>query len=166
MPSVIKGDVTGSGRRIAIAVSRFNELITQRLLEGALGTLRQRGVAEEAVTVAWVPGAFELPLACRWLSDSGRFDAILALGAVIRGETSHFDYICAEVARGLAEVGRTGGVPVAFGVLTCETTTQAMERSGPEVGNKGAEAALAALEMAALAERLAVPRAADSPAPG
>lgn len=154
MPTVIKGEPEGSGIRVAVAVSRFNELITHRLLEGALGALRQHGVAEEHVTVAWVPGAFELPTACRWLADRADVDAVVALGAVIRGETSHFDHICAEAARGLGAVARESGKPVTFGVLTCETTTQAMERSGPEVGNKGAEAALAALEMVSLRRRL------------
>lgn len=150
MPTVIKGEPKGSGVRLAIAVSRFNKPITDRLFEGALGALRQCGVDVDRILVAWVPGAFELPTACRWLADRADVDGVVALGAVIRGETSHFDYICAEAARGLGAVARRSGKPVTFGVLTCETTTQAMERSGPEIGNKGAEAALAALEMVSL----------------
>src|SRR5262245_60069152 len=118
---VLQGQVSGAGRRMAVVVSRFNELVTGRLLEGALSTLRQNGVADSAITVAWVPGAFELPLAASWLAGSGRYDAVIALGAVIRGATPHFDYVCEQAARGLLDASLTTRLPVAFGVLTCDT---------------------------------------------
>ncbi len=146
--------VDGSGRRLALAVSQVNESITDRLLEGARDALLQNGVPEEYITVHRVPGAFELPLACKWLAESGGYDAVLALGAVIRGQTSHFDYICRQAAQGIQQASLETGVPVIFGVLTCETQEQAIERAGGRRGNKGAEAAMAALEMADLADAL------------
>lgn len=146
--------VDGHGRRLAITVARFNEAITKALLRGAMETLLQHHVQEEDITVCHVPGAFELPLACRRLADSGVYDAVLALGAVIRGATPHFDYICREAARGIMQVNLETNVPVIFGVLTCESEEQATARAGGPAGNKGAEAAIAALEMAALAEGL------------
>jgi 6,7-dimethyl-8-ribityllumazine synthase len=150
MANVIQGDPVGQGRRIAIVASRFNELITGRLVDGALDTLVRQGVARDHVALVWVPGAFELPLACRWLAASGRYDALVALGAVIRGATSHYEHVCNQAARGVLDSGLSTSVPIAFGVLTCETLEDALERAGGSAGNKGAEAALAALEMAAL----------------
>ncbi len=136
--------------RIAIVVSRFNQILTEALLEGAEQTLIHEGVAAEAVDVVWVPGAFEIPLASMQLAASGRYQAVVCLGAVVRGETPHFDYICAEVASGLTQVALTTGVPATFGVITADTMAQGLDRAGGEVGNKGIEAALAALEMANL----------------
>lgn len=140
----------GSERRFAIVVSRFNEPVSKRLLEGALAAFGEAGISEEKLLVAWVPGAFEIPSAAAKLARSGDFDALLCLGAVIRGETPHFDYICEETARGLGEISREYSLPCLFGVLTCDTLEQAMERSGGKHGNKGAEVARGAMEMAAL----------------
>ncbi len=146
----LEGTLLGQGLRFGIVVSRFNSLITRSLLEGALDALRRHGVAEEDVTVVWVPGGFELPQAALRLARSGRVHAVVALGAVIRGATPHFDYVAAEVAKGIAQAALQTGVPVTFGVLTTDTLEQAIERAGTKAGNKGAEAALAALEMARL----------------
>jgi len=154
MANTIEGTGSGAGKRFAIAISRFNEPVSKRLLDGALRGLTEGKVAADAVTVAWVPGAFEVPFAARQLAKSGNFAAVICLGAVIRGETPHFDYICAETAREIADASRESGVPVLFGVLTCDTLEQAMERSGGKGGNKGAEAARGAIEMANLLERL------------
>ena len=142
------GTPTGAGRRIAVVASRFNESVTQPLLDGALDALVRHGVAADDVDVVWVPGAFELPVAARTLLASERYDAIVAVGAVIRGETPHFDYVAGEAARGLAQASQDAGVPIGFGVLTCETMEQAMDRAGGSHGNKGWDAAIAALEMA------------------
>jgi 6,7-dimethyl-8-ribityllumazine synthase len=136
--------------RIAVAVARFNPSITDRLLDGCRRALLDSGLSEANLRVVEVPGAWELPLACRLLADSGHYDAVIALGAVVRGETAHFDFISAECARGLQQVGLESGVPVAFGVLTPENGEQAMERADPARKNKGREAALAALGMIAL----------------
>ncbi len=136
--------------RIAIAVARFNPSITDSLFEGCRATLVESGVAESSLHRVSVPGAWELPLACRWLAESGQYDAVIAIGAVIRGETAHFDFICAECARGLQQVGLDTDVPVAFGVLTAENGEQAQERADPARKNKGREVALAALDMIAL----------------
>lgn len=144
----IEGSLIGTGLRFAIVVSRFNTLITQNLLEGALGTLKAHGVACDDITVVWVPGAFELAVAARPLALSGQYDAILALGCVIRGATSHYDTVCSETAKGIAQVSQNTGVPVLFGVITTENLEQAFERAGSKVGNKGCDAALAAIEMA------------------
>lgn len=140
--------------RFAVVVSRFNHLISVRLLEGCTGELSRRGVADDDVHVAWVPGAFELPLAVRTLASTGRYDAVVALGVVIRGGTPHFDYVCSGVTDGIQAVMRDTGVPVAFGVLTTDDVDQALARAGGEVGNKGEEAALVAIEMARLLPRL------------
>ena len=142
------------GARFAIVAARFNELIVDRLLEGALDALRRHKVAEQNVLVVRVPGAFELPLACQRLAASGKVDAVIALGCVIRGATPHFDYVCAEAARGCANAALGTGVPVAFGVLTTENIDQALERAGTKAGNKGADAALTAIEMINLGKRL------------
>lgn len=138
----------GRGRRLAVAVSRFNREVTELMWTGCRQALDEYGVAD--LTLVRVPGAFELPLVCRWLAASGRFDAVIALGAVVRGETAHFDFISAECTRGLGQVALDSSIPVAFGVLTPENAAQAVERAHPERKNKGREAALAALEMMAL----------------
>ena len=147
MPKVVEGMLSASGKRFAVVVSRFNANITERLLEGALDTLRRHGGDVDATTVVWVPGAFEIPLATRLLCDSGKVDAVIALGAVIRGSTPHFDYVAGGVASGVAQAMLQSQVPVAFGVLTTDTIEQAVERAGSKSGNKGADAALTAIEM-------------------
>jgi 6,7-dimethyl-8-ribityllumazine synthase len=144
----------GGGRRIAVVAARFNEVVTGRLVQGALDGLRSFGVAPDDVDVAWVPGAFEIPLIARRLADSGDYDAVICLGAVIRGDTAHFELVAGEAARGIAEVTRTTGVPVIFEVLATEDLAQAEARAGGAHGNKGWEAARAALEMAALLDAL------------
>jgi len=151
--TVYRGEIDGRGRRIAIVAARFNEMITRRLVEGATAGLEARGVAAGDVDVAWVPGAFEIPLAARRFATSG-VDAVICLGAVIRGETAHFDLVAGEAARGIAAVGLETGVPVIFEVLATEDLAQAESRVGGAHGNKGWEAADAALEMASLLERL------------
>lgn len=152
MPKFIDSDLRGEGRRFAIVVGRFNSFITSKLLDGALDGLKRHGVAEDDVTVAHVPGAFEVPMAARRLAAGGEFHAVIGLGAVIRGATPHFDYICAEAARGIARVSVDTGVPAVFGVLTTDTVEQAVERAGTKSGNKGFDAAMSALEMASLFE--------------
>lgn len=148
MPRIIEGTLQDTGGSFAIVVSRFNDFITWRLRDGALDALRRHGVdTEDRVTLCYVPGGFELPLAAWTLADSGRYDAVIAIGCVIRGGTPHFDYIAAEVSKGLAQASLQTGVPVAFGVLTTETVEQAVERAGSKMGNKGFEAALSAIEM-------------------
>jgi 6,7-dimethyl-8-ribityllumazine synthase len=149
--------VDACGLRFAVVVGRFNHLICAKLLEGCSAELARRGADADDIHVAWVPGAFEIPLAARVLAASGRYDAIVALGAVIRGGTPHFDYVCSGVTDGVREVMRDTSVPVAFGVLTCDDADQALARAGGAGGNKGVEAALAAIEMARLAPRLAAP---------
>jgi 6,7-dimethyl-8-ribityllumazine synthase len=141
-------------RRFAVAVSRFNEMVTTRLLDGALSAFRRHGADDEDLEVAWAPGAFELPLVALRLARSGQFDAVVCLGAVIRGQTPHFDFVAGECARGVQRVGLETGVPCIFGVLTTETLDQAIDRAGGAHGNKGWEAATAAMEMAALLESL------------
>jgi 6,7-dimethyl-8-ribityllumazine synthase len=139
---------------MAIVAALFNEVITRKLLEGALAGLRSHDVGEDDLTVVWVPGAFELPLVARRLASSGRFDAVVCLGAVIRGETSHFDYVAGEAARGVASAASDTGVPILFGVLTTESMEQALDRAGGRHGNKGYDAAVAAIQMANLMRRL------------
>jgi len=139
---------------IAIVAGEFNHFIVQQLVDGALDALQRNGVSEPDITVAWVPGAFELPLAADVLAASGRHDAVLALGAVIRGGTPHFDYVAGECARGISEVGRKHGLPVIFGVLTTDNVDQALERAGSGAGNKGFDTAVAALQMIALLDRV------------
>lgn len=145
--TTLEGRPAGEGRRIAVVCSRFNDEVTSRLLDGALQALRGAGVAEDDLLVVHVPGAFELPFAADAVAESGAWDAVVALGAVIRGETDHYDHVCAAAAQGLLRVGLDTGVPVLFGVLTCDTDAQALERSGGAHGNKGADVALAALRM-------------------
>jgi 6,7-dimethyl-8-ribityllumazine synthase len=142
------------GARFAVVAARFNELIVERLVEGALDALRRHGVPDANVVLAKAPGAFELPLVCQRLAASGKVDAVIALGCVIRGATPHFDYVAGEAAKGCGSVAMATGVPVAFGVLTTETIEQAVERAGTKAGNKGADAALAAIEMVSLGRAL------------
>jgi 6,7-dimethyl-8-ribityllumazine synthase len=149
-----EGRLDAKGLRIALLASRFNETITKSLLEGALSALRRHGLDDASITIAWVPGAFELPLTAKRLADSGEFDAIVCLGAVIRGATSHYDYVCSQAAAGIARVSLDTGVPVIFGVLTTENIEQAIERSGTKAGNKGFDSAVAAIEMADLLRQL------------
>ncbi|MDR1136955.1 MAG: 6,7-dimethyl-8-ribityllumazine synthase [Synergistaceae bacterium] len=146
----IQGSLIGSGLRFAIAVSRFNELITGRLLDGAVDALTRHDVRHQDIEVYWVPGAWELPLVVKELALSGKYEAIVALGAVIQGDTPHFDFVCAEASKGLAHVSMEQRVPVGFGVLTCSNLEQALVRAGSKAGNKGVDAAMAALEMANL----------------
>jgi 6,7-dimethyl-8-ribityllumazine synthase len=148
--------------RVAVVVARFNHLVSRRLLAGCVAELERRGCGAGDVHVAWVPGAFEIPLAARTLAASGRYDAVVTLGAVIRGGTPHFDYVCRAVTDGVREVMRDTGVPVAFGVLTTDDAAQAVERTGGAEGHKGEEAALAAIEMARLRRSLAEPPGAAS----
>jgi 6,7-dimethyl-8-ribityllumazine synthase len=148
------GDHAGRGRRFAIAASRFNRVIVDHLVEGARACLERHGVAEADIDLAWTPGAFELPLVARRLALSGGYDGVICLGAVIRGGTPHFDFVAAEAARGIADAARDADVPVAFGVLTTDDLEQARQRAGGEHGNKGWDAALAAIEMASLLEQL------------
>jgi 6,7-dimethyl-8-ribityllumazine synthase len=151
---VYEGRLEGADLRVAIVVSRFNELITKQLLDGALDSLRRHGVAEERVSVAWVPGAFEIPPVARRLACSGAFDAVVCLGAVIRGATPHFDHVANQAAAGVARAAYDSGVPVIFGILTTDTIEQAIERAGTKAGNKGADAVVAALELASLLRQL------------
>ncbi len=145
---------TGRGRRFAVVVSRFNEPVTAKLLEAATAAFRRHDVDEDDLEVAWTPGAFELPLAALRLARSGQFDAVVCLGAVIRGETAHFDYVAGEAARGIQRAALETGVPCVFGVLTTDTLEQAMDRAGGDHGNKGWDAAMAAMEMSELMDSL------------
>ncbi|KRL42396.1 MAG: 6,7-dimethyl-8-ribityllumazine synthase [Liquorilactobacillus nagelii] len=148
------GNYDGEKQRIGIVIAKFNDLVTKRLLEGARQTLFQAGVTAENIEVYWVPGAFEIPRTARLLSESGRVKGIIALGAVVRGETAHFDYVCAAAANGIAEISLQGAVPVMFGVLTTDTMDQALNRAGGKAGNKGSECALALLEMVSLQQQI------------
>lgn len=154
MTKVYEGQLLGTGLRFALVVSRFNEFISRKLLEGALDAWARHGVAKEDVEIVWVPGSFEIPLAAQHLASSGRYNAIVCLGAVIRGATPHFDYVSAEVSKGIANVSLQTGVPVLFGVLTTDTIEQAIERAGTKAGNKGFDAAVSAIEMADLLRQL------------
>ncbi|MDR2870531.1 MAG: 6,7-dimethyl-8-ribityllumazine synthase [Deferribacteraceae bacterium] len=144
---VVEGTYNGAGKKFAIVVSRFNDFITSKLVAGAIDTLVRHGADEAQITVYKVPGAFEIPLACKKVIEKGGNDAVLALGAVIRGSTPHFDYVANEVAKGTAQISLQTGVPVIFGVLTTDTIEQAIERAGTKAGNKGSDAAMTALEM-------------------
>jgi len=154
MAKEIKGALGGKGRKFALVLSRTNEFVTNRLLEGAVDTLVRQEVADGDITVVYVPGSFEIPPAAKRLAESGAYDGVICLGTVIRGNTPHFEYIAAEVAKGVAQTALTAAVPVVFGVLTTDTIEQAIERSGSKGGNKGRDAALAALEMANLYPQL------------
>ena len=149
-----EGHLVADGLRFGIVVARFNEFITNRLLGGAMDALLRHGADEERIDVAWVPGAFEIPLAAAKMASSGRYDAVICLGAIIRGATPHFDFVAAEASKGLAMVGLDTGVPVIFGVITADTIEQAIERAGTKAGNKGWDAALSAIEMSDLMRKL------------
>jgi 6,7-dimethyl-8-ribityllumazine synthase len=150
----LEGKLLAEGLKIGIVVARFNEFITSKLLSGAEDTLRRHGANEDDITVAWVPGAFEIPLVAKKMAKSGKYDGIICLGAVIRGATSHYDYVCNEVSKGVALVNMETEVPTAFGVLTTENIQQAVERAGTKAGNKGSDAAMAVIEMANLTRQL------------
>lgn len=152
--TTIEGQLIAGNEHYAVVVARFNDLVTRRLLEGALDTFRRHGVKEQNVTVVWVPGSFELPLAAGRLVKSGKYAAVCCLGAVIQGETSHHEYINHQMAAGLMQAGLDSGVPVLFGVLTCSSMEQALDRAGGKAGNKGTEAALAAIEMVNVLKQL------------
>lgn len=151
---VMEGQLVAEKLKFGIVVSRFNEFISSRLLSGALDTLKRHGAKEEEIEVAWVPGAFEIPLAAKKMAKSGKYDAVICLGAVIRGSTPHFDYVSNEVSKGIASVSLETETPVAFGVLTTDNIEQAIERAGTKSGNKGSDAALTAIEMANLLRKL------------
>lgn len=150
MGRLLEGKLLGQGLKFGIVVSRFNDFITRKLLEGAKDALLRHGVAEENIDVAWVPGSFEIPLIAKQLTQTQKYNAVICLGTVIRGATPHFEYIAAEVAKGVAKVGLDSGLPVIFGVITADTLEQAVERAGTKMGNKGFEAAVYAIEMANL----------------
>ncbi len=160
-PQKISGTLSGAGVRIAIVVSRFNNFITDRLLQGSLDALEHAGCSAEMVDVVRVPGSFELPLASKKLAATGRYDALIAIGCILRGETAHYDYVCSETARGLQLAQMDSGVPIMFCVLTCDTLEQAIDRAGLKGGNKGYEAGLGAVEMAQLSRQLKTPKATD-----
>jgi 6,7-dimethyl-8-ribityllumazine synthase len=147
MAKIYEGQLDGKGHKIAIIVSRFNSFIAERLVDGAMDALTRHGVENENISIIRVPGAFEIPLTAKKIADLDRFDAIICLGAVIRGSTPHFDYVSAEVSKGIASIGLEKGLPVIFGVLTTDNIEQAIERAGSKAGNKGFDAALSALEM-------------------
>jgi len=150
MPTIIEAMLDASGKKFALIVSRFNELISKKLLEGAIDCLVRHKANPDSITIVWVPGCFEIPLVAKKLAGSGNYDAVICLGAVIRGGTPHFDYIAAEVSKGVASVGLETGKPVIFGVLTTDSIEQAIERAGTKAGNKGFDAAMTAIEMADL----------------
>lgn len=154
MPIVHEGKLAAQGKNFAIAVSRFNNLVTGKLLEGALDCLKRHGAAEETVEIAWVPGSFELPLAAQKMAATGRFDVVICLGAIIRSNTPHFDFVASETAKGIGRVGLDSGTPVTFGVVTTDTVEDAIERAGVRAGNRGWDAALNAIEMANLMDQL------------
>lgn len=154
MSYVFEGNLIGTGLKIGIVTGRFNEFISGKLLSGALDALKRHGVEDDAVSVAWVPGAFEIPFAAQKMAESGKYDAVITLGAVIRGATPHFDYVAGEAAKGVAAISLKTGVPTIFGVLTVDTIEQAIERAGTKAGNKGWEAAVTAIEMANLTKAI------------
>jgi 6,7-dimethyl-8-ribityllumazine synthase len=152
--SEIKGTLEARGRRFAVVAAQFNEIVTVKLVEGALAAFQAHGLSDDDLMVVWVPGAFELPLAARRLASSGIHDAVVCLGAVIRGETAHFDFVAAEAARGIADVSRDVGIPVMFGVLTTESLEQALDRAGGKHGNKGWDSAMAAMQMVSVLDQI------------
>lgn len=154
MPTYIEGHLNAAGKKFAVTVSRFNNFITDQLLSGCIDTLVRHGAADADITVVRVPGSFEIPMAVSRLAKSGKYDAVIALGAVIRGATPHFDHIAAEVTKGVAQAGMSSDTPVIYGVLTTDTLEQAIERAGTKAGNKGADAAMSAIEMADLRRKL------------
>ena len=154
MANILEGKLVAEGMRFAIVASRFNEFITNKLLSGALDILHRHGAAEADIDVAWGPGAFEIPMVAKKLAETKKYDAVICVGAVIRGATSHYDYVCSEVSKGVAQAGLTTGVPVIFSVVTTENIEQAIERAGTKAGNKGADGAMAAIEMANLLRQI------------
>lgn len=154
MPQELHGALQVGKERYGIVISRFNDFITSRLLEGALDCLRRHGAVDEQITVMWVPGSFEVPLAARRLADSGKFSAVICLAAVIRGQTDHYDYVCQQITRGIGEVGLTTGVPVLFGVITTDSLDDAVDRAGAKGGNQGFKAASAAIEIVNVFDQL------------
>jgi len=154
MTKIYQGSLIGTGLKVGIVISRFNEFITSKLLGGALDTLERHGVNLDDIEVAWVPGSFEIPIAADKMASSRKYDAVICLGALIRGSTPHFDYIAAEASKGIAQVGLKTGVPTIFGVITTENIEQAIERAGTKVGNKGSDAAMTAIEMVNLFKQL------------
>jgi len=154
MPKVFEGQLVVKGKKFGIVASRFNEFITNKLLEGALDALKRHGVKDEEITIAWVPGSFEIPYAAQRMAKSGKYDALICVGAVIRGSTPHFEYIAAEVTKGIAQTGLSTDVPVIYGVITPDTLEQAIERAGTKAGNKGFQAAMSAVEMVNLFDKL------------
>lgn len=154
MANIIEGYISGKNLKFGIVAARFNEFIVSKLVGGALDTLHRHETADSDIDVAWVPGAFEIPVVAKKMAESGKYDAVLCLGAVIRGSTTHYDYVCNEVSKGVAQVGLQTGVPTIFGVVTTENIEQAIERAGTKAGNKGADAAMAAMEMASLLGKL------------
>lgn len=152
--NLFEGKLVASDMKVGIVVARFNEFISSKLLSGALDTLRRHGATEDDISVAWVPGAFEIPLIAQKMAAAGKYDAVICLGAVIKGSTPHFDYVSAEVSKGVANVGLSTGVPVIFGVLTTDNIEQAIERAGTKAGNKGSDAAVTAIEMVNLIKSL------------
>ena len=154
MPKVLEGQLDAKGRTFGIVVSRFNDLVTTRLLDGALDCIKRHGGDDNNIEVAWVPGAFELPIAAQKLAATGRLDVVMCLGAIVRGDTPHFDYVAGESAKGIARVGLDTGVPVIFGVITADTVDQAVQRAGVKAGNRGWDAAMNAVEMASLMAEL------------
>lgn len=154
MPKVYEGLLTAKGLKIGIIASRFNEFITNKLLEGAKDSFIRHGGCDEDLYIAWVPGAFEIPIIAKKMAESGKFDAVVCLGAIIRGSTSHYELVCNEVSKGIAQVGLSTGIPVIFGIVTTDTIEQAIERAGTKAGNKGADAATTAIEMANLVKEL------------
>ncbi len=150
MPKTIEGNLSAKGLRFALLVSRFNDFISDRLLEGALDTLLRSGAADSDIEVVKVPGSFEMPVAAKALAEGGRYDAVVCLGCIIRGNTPHFEYVASEAAKGIAKVSLDAGLPVSFGVITADSIEQAIERAGTKSGNKGRDAALSAIEMANL----------------
>jgi 6,7-dimethyl-8-ribityllumazine synthase len=154
MPKVFEGQLVAKGKKFGIVASRFNEFITNKLLEGALDALKRHGAKDEEIEVAWVPGSFEIPYAAQRMAKSGKYDALICVGAVIRGSTPHFEYIAAEVTKGIAQTGLATGVPVIYGVITPDTLEQAIERAGTKAGNKGFQAAMSAIEMVNLFAKL------------
>ncbi len=151
MPQIIEASLKAEGKKFGIIAGRFNDFITEKLVAGAIDALTRSGAEEKDITLVKVPGAFEIPLISKKMAESNKYDAIICLGAVIRGATSHYDYVCAEVSKGIASVSLDSGIPVMFGILTTETIEQAIERAGTKAGNKGFDSALAAVEMANLA---------------
>ena len=154
MPRELSGDLNGAGLRVAIVVARFNEIVTAQLLAGAVGTLTRYGVNDADISVSWVPGSFELPVAAKALAKTGRYDTVICLGAVIRGETSHYDMVAGQASRGIGQVSVETGVPTIFGVLTTENMDQALNRAGGKSGNMGGNAAVAAIETARLVQAI------------